>query len=83
MGIALSNKAIEKYYGFLRKLDNSSKKNLIIKLTDSLEVKENKTIDLTSIFGAWEDSKDSDQINKDIREARVENRDIEELYPLI
>jgi len=55
----------------LRGLDNLSKKKLIIKLTESLEIKEEK-IDLKTLFGAWEDNKDSDEIIKEIRESRVE-----------
>jgi hypothetical protein len=69
--LTLNNKTLEKYFGMLRGLDNPSKKKLIIKLTESLEIKEEK-VDLRSLFGAWEDDKDSDQIIKEIRESRVE-----------
>jgi hypothetical protein len=69
--LTLNNKTLEKYFGMLRGLDNLSKKKLIIKLTESLEIKEEK-IDLKTLFGAWEDNKDSDQIIKEIRESRVE-----------
>ena len=75
--IAITNRTLDKYYGFLRKLDNNSKKRLIIKLTESLETKDDSSFDLKSIYGAWDDSKDSDTIIKDIRDARVNNRDIE------
>ena len=69
--LTLNNKTLEKYFGVLRGLDNLSKKKLIIKLTESLEIKEEK-IDLKTLFGAWEDNKDSDEIIKEIRESRVE-----------
>jgi len=69
--LTLNNKTLEKYFGMLRGLDNLSKKKLIIKLTESLEIKEEK-IDLKTLFGAWEDNKDSDEIIKEIRESRVE-----------
>ncbi|MDR7130821.1 hypothetical protein J2X69_003180 [Algoriphagus sp. 4150] len=69
--LTLNNKALEKYFGLLKGLDNLSKKKLIIKLTESLEVKEEK-VDLNTLFGAWEDNRDSDEIIKEIREARVE-----------
>jgi hypothetical protein len=75
--IAITNRTLDKYFGFLRKLDNNSKKRLIIKLTESLETKDDSSFDLKSIYGAWDDSKDSDTIIKDIRDARVNNRDIE------
>ena len=69
--LPLNKKTLEKYFGLLKGLDNLSKKKLIIKLTESLEIKEEK-VDLRSLFGAWEDDKDSDQIIKEIRESRVE-----------
>jgi len=69
--LTLNNKTLEKYFGMLRGLDNLSKKKLIIKLTESLEIKEEK-IDLKTLFGAWEDNKDSDEFIKEIRESRVE-----------
>jgi len=43
---------------------------LIIKLTESLEFEREKP-DLKSLFGAWEDSRESDEIIKEIRESRV------------
>jgi hypothetical protein len=76
--LSITNKTLEKYFGFLRRLDNSSKKKLIIKLTESIETKESIPFDLRSIFGAWEDTKDSDEIIKQIRDSRVDNRNIEE-----
>ena len=76
--LALNNKTLDKYFGFLRKLDNSTKKRLIIKLTESLEFNDNKAFDLDSIYGSWEDSKDSDTIIKEIRDSRIENRKIED-----
>ncbi len=76
--LVLNNKTLDKYFGFLNKLDNSSKKRLIIKLTESLEIKENRKSDLNALFGKWEDEKDSDTIIKEIRESKVNNRNIEE-----
>ena len=75
--VAVSNKTIEKYFGFLRKLDNNSKKRLIIKLTESIETKDEKSFDLKTIFGAWEDSRDSDEIIKSVKDSRVDSRNIE------
>ena len=74
--ISINNKALEKYFGLLRRLDNSAKKKLIIKLTASLEF-EKKESDLKSLFGAWEDSRDSDEIIKEIKESRVNKREME------
>lgn len=75
--LAINNKTLDKYFGFLRKLDNSSKKRLIIKLTESLDYNDKNKVDLKSLFGSWEDSKDSDIIIKEIRDSRIENREIE------
>lgn len=72
--LTLNNKTLEKYFGLLKGLDNLSKKKLIIKLTESLEIEEEK-LDLKTIFGAWEDNKDSDEIIKEIQETRVEKAD--------
>lgn len=76
MSLALTNKTIDRYFGFLTKLDNNSKKNLIIRLTESIEFKERKKFDLRSLYGAWEDSKNSDEIIKEIADSRVEKQDI-------
>jgi hypothetical protein len=77
--LALTNNTIDKYFGYLRKLDNNSKKKLIISLTESIETNEDKPFDLKSIFGAWDDPRDSDEIINQIREARVNYPEIEEL----
>lgn len=74
MGIAISNKTIEKYFGFLLRLDNNSKKKLIIKLTESIEEKDKSNIKLKNLSGAWEDSKDSDEIIREIRDSRVNKK---------
>ena len=71
MRISIKNTSIDKYLSFLIKLDNISKKRLIVKLTESIEVKEKKHLDLKSLYGAWEDSRTSDEIINDIRNSRV------------
>ncbi|MCB9034411.1 MAG: hypothetical protein H6553_11270 [Chitinophagales bacterium] len=72
MGIALKNTTIDKYFSFLSRLDNISKKRLIVKLTESIEVKEREPFDLKSIYGEWEDTRSSDEIINDIKNSRVE-----------
>jgi hypothetical protein len=78
-GLAITNKALDKYFRFLRKLDNNSKKRLIIKLTESINIDSPKSFDINSLYGAWEDTRDSDEIIKEIKESRINYRDIEEL----
>ncbi len=73
MSVALSNNNIDKYWSFLTKLDNSSKKKLIIKLTESIEVEPENKFDLRSLYGAWKDNRDADEIMKDIRASRIDN----------
>ncbi|WP_372948253.1 hypothetical protein [Mariniphaga sp.] len=76
MSLVLTNNTIDKYFGFLTKLDNKSKKKLIVKLKKSMETKEEADIDLLSLYGAWEDSRSSDEIINDIRKSRVEKNDL-------
>jgi hypothetical protein len=73
--ITIDNKTLDKYVRFLTRLDNNTKRKLIIKLTESLEFEE-KEPDLKSLFGAWEDSRDAAEIIKDIRESRVNKHDV-------
>jgi hypothetical protein len=77
MRISLKKTSIDKYFGFLTKLDNISKKRLIVKLTESIEIKEKKHLDLKSLYGAWEDTRTSDEIINDIRNSRVEKKPID------
>lgn len=72
MGIVLKNTTIDKYFSFLTRLDNSSKKRLIVKLTESIEIKEKIRFDLNSLHGAWVDNRTSDEIIRDIKSSRVE-----------
>jgi len=74
--LTITNKVFERYFNFLIRFDNQTKKKLIIKLTKSIEVKENKKFDIKSLYGAWEDEKTADQIIKEIRNSRIEPRDI-------
>ena len=78
MSLALTNRTIDKYFGFLTRLDNGTKKKLILKLTESLDSKDEDKFDLRSLYGAWEDSRDSDEINKELRESRIDNRNLAE-----
>lgn len=70
--LVTSNKILDKYFGYLKNLDNNAKKSLIIKLTKSIETKTKKTFDINSIFGAWEDDRNSDEIIDEIKSSRVE-----------
>lgn len=70
--LTISNKILEKYFGYLKNLDNNAKKTLIIKLTKSIETESKKSFDINSVFGAWEDERTSDEIINEIKSSRVE-----------
>jgi hypothetical protein len=46
-------------------------------LTESIEVKEKKHLDLKNLYGAWEDTRTSDEIINEIRNSRVEKKSID------
>lgn len=77
--LALNNKTLDKYFGILKNLDIDSKKNLIIKLTQSIQTKRKTKTDLKEIFGAWQDSRTADEIIAEIETARFNDRKIEDL----
>ena len=76
MGLTLTDKAIDKYFRFLSFLDNDSKKRLILKLENSINSKYKKHLSLKNLRGKWVDSRDSDEIIKDIRNSRVDKKQI-------
>lgn len=76
MGLSLTNRDIDKYFRFLSRLDVVSKKRLIIKLTESIEDRETKPFDIRTFYGAWEDSRSSDEIISEIRDSRVDKNNL-------
>ncbi|MCB9230724.1 MAG: hypothetical protein H6581_03635 [Bacteroidia bacterium] len=76
-GISVSNKILEKYFAFLVGLDAPSKNRLIAKLKESPQAKD-ENMDLNSLFGAWEDDRSTEEIIQDIRDSRVNGREIED-----
>jgi hypothetical protein len=75
--LTISNKVLDKYFAFLSRFDTQTKKKLIIKLTDSIETSPTPQVDLRALFGAWEDHRSSEEIIDEIRQSRVENRNLE------
>ena len=74
----LNIKLADNYFRFLKNLDTESKKRLIIRLTESIEIREEPD-KLDRLFGAWKDSRNADEIIEDIRKSRVNIREIEDL----
>ena len=54
--LVVTNKMLDKYFRFLKDLDDKTKKMLINKLTGSMKEKPEEDFELKSLFGAWEDS---------------------------
>jgi len=73
--LAINNNIIDKYLSFLFKLDDSSKKRLIVKLSESIEEENKEKTDIKKLFGAWIDERTSDEIIDDIRSSRHEKSD--------
>ncbi len=71
MGLALTDKTLDKYFGFLSRLDHTTKKKLILKLNKFIEEEAKPTVTLKDLSGAWEDSRDSDEIIQEIRGSRA------------
>ena len=76
--ITLNNSSLKRYIDLFKNIDLKSKKKIIVGLTESInETDISPSNNLSSLFGAWEDNRDSDEIINDIKSSRVNNRDIE------
>jgi hypothetical protein len=79
MNIALNNSLIESYSKYFQKLDLQSKKQLIIKLTESIGESSDDSYDFSACFGAWDDDRSAQEIFDDIKKDRNNAREPEEL----
>ena len=71
-----SNKIVDNYFRFMKNWDIDLKKDLIIKLTESIHTKSKVKFDFSSCFGAWEDERDADVIINDLINDRVNKEDL-------
>ncbi len=78
MNIAISNRTLDRYFRLLKNWDIEAKKNLIIKLTSSIEPKVNDNFDFSACYGAWKDSRSAEEINDELRRDRKNSAEIEE-----
>ena len=78
MSITTEKRMVNSYFRLMKKWDNETKKDLIIKLTASIDDKSKDRYDFSSCFGAWTDKRSADEIIEEIRSDRVNNREIEE-----
>jgi len=74
--ITITERTLDKYFSFLRRLDIPTRKKLIERLSDSINAEEEVIGDISSLFGAWKDSRTSDEIVREIKDARFRSRDI-------
>lgn len=78
MSVAYRNKRINSYFRLMKNWDTESKKDLIIRLTKSINDKDETKYDFSSCFGAWDDERSADEIIEEIRSSRMNNREIED-----
>ena len=76
MSLVITKKTLGKYFSFLSKLDKRSKVRLIKMLTQSMEKPGAKPMDIRVLFGAWSDTKESDEIITEIRNTRIEKTNL-------
>lgn len=70
MSIASKKNNVSSYFRLMKNWDTESKKDLIIKLTQSINDKSEKNHDFSSCFGAWDNERSADEIIDDIRYSR-------------
>ncbi|MBN1769151.1 MAG: hypothetical protein JXR50_03730 [Prolixibacteraceae bacterium] len=74
----IETQILNSYWGLLSTLNPSLKLKLIEKLSKSISKDMSSKDDrLAKSFGAWVDSRDSDEIINEIKESRTFNRQIE------
>lgn len=78
MDTAVNNRMVDSYFKYMRNWDIDTKKDLIIRLTASIDSNINDKYDFSSCFGAWDDSRSADEIVNELRADRVNNCEIEE-----
>ena len=78
MGLAFEKNNVNSYFSLMKNWDTESKKDLIIKLTQSINDKTEDSHDFSSCCGAWDDNRSADEIIDDIRNSRINNREIED-----
>ena len=75
MSASIPTTTIEDYFRLMRNWDADSKKNMIIRLVESLEPK--ASADFSACFGAWQDDRNAEEIVRDIYDARKNNPEME------
>jgi hypothetical protein len=78
MNTFAANRIVDNYFRFMKDWDTDSKKNLIIKLTSSINTKSKAEFDFSLCFGVWEDTRSAEEISTELRNDRVNHKEIED-----
>lgn len=78
MNATITKKIVNNYFRYMRNWDTETKKDLIIKLTASIDEKSKDKYDFSSCFGAWEDDRSAEEIISELRADRVNKGEIED-----
>jgi hypothetical protein len=78
MNIAVKHRMVDNFFKYMRNWNTDAKKDLIIKLTASIESKSKRRYDFSSCFGAWEDERSAEEIISDLKADRVNKKEPEE-----
>jgi hypothetical protein len=78
MSTITEKRIVNSYFRFMKNWDNETKKDLIIKLTSSIDDKLKDKHDFSSCFGAWADDRSAEEIIKEIYSERVNENKLEE-----
>jgi RAB protein geranylgeranyltransferase component A len=78
MSVITEKRIANSYFRFMKNWDNETKKELIIRLTKSIDEKAKNKFDFSSCFAAWQDERSADEIINELRSDRVNKKEIEE-----
>ena len=78
MSTKSEKRIVDNFFQLMKNWDTELKKDLIIKLTESINDKSKSSSDFSSCFGAWEDERSAEEIINEIKTDRVNQREIEE-----
>jgi hypothetical protein len=78
MNATITKRIANNYFRYMRNWDTETKKDLIIKLTASIDSKSEDKYDFSSCFGAWEDDRSAEEIISELRVDRVNKGEIED-----
>lgn len=67
MSTVKEKRMVNSFFRLMKSWNNETKKDMIIKLTSSIDDKPKDKFDFSSCFGAWQDNRSADEINNEIR----------------